>query len=245
MAFSGGVDSVFLLRIAREVLGDRVLAVTAKSETYTSEQEAEARALARQIGARHKVIVTRELKNARFRSNPKDRCYYCKSELFRRLGWLAKRHKLAAVIDGSNLDDLSDIRPGAKAKKEHGVFSPLQDVGLTKAEIRALSKKMGLPSWSKPAMACLASRIPYGSPISARRLKRVARAEATLRKSFLIKGNLRVRDFESGARIEVDQNEIPRLAPLKKVKKLLASLGYKTVAIDPRGYRTGSLNNQP
>jgi uncharacterized protein len=243
VAFSGGVDSAFLLKVARDVLGEKVCAVTARSETYTFKEEIEARALAKQLGVRHRVIVTRELENARFRSNPENRCYYCKSELFGRLKKFAAKSGFRAVIDGSNKDDLSDFRPGTKAIMECGVVSPLQEAGLGKAEIRVLSKKMGLPTWSKPSMACLASRMPYGTAISVRRLKKVAAAEAALRKAFSIKGNLRVRDYGPEARVEVDKNEVRRLAPMKKIMRLLGPLGYGVVAIDPAGYRTGSLNS--
>ncbi len=243
IAFSGGVDSAFLLSVARGVLGRKALvAVTARSETYTAQEEREARAFARALGVAHRIIVTRELDDARFRKNPHNRCYYCKSELFRRLKAMAGRYKLAAVVDGSNADDLEDYRPGAVAKKEYGVISPLQDAGLTKKEIRSLSREMGLSTWSKPAMACLASRIPYDSRISARRLNKVARAEAEVRTEFSIRGNLRVRDYGRLARIEVDKKEVGRLAPQKKLKDVLKPLGYAKVVVDPRGYRSGSMN---
>ena len=244
MAFSGGVDSALLLKIAKEVLDDRVLAVTALSETYPAGELACAKGLAKRLKARHKVLRTQELKDPRFRNNPADRCYYCKKELFSRLKKLAAAHRLNCVVDGSNADDFLDYRPGAKAKKEFHVVSPLQEAGLTKKDIRSLSKKYALSTWCKPALACLASRIPYGSKISKERLTRIDKAEAILRKALRIKGNLRVRDFKDLACIEVDKNEIKRLALSAKPGELLKSLGYKNVVVDLKGYRTGSLNEE-
>lgn len=242
VAYSGGVDSTLLLKVAQDVLGPRVLAVVALSETYPASEVHAARGYARHLGARLQVIRTREMDDARFRRNPPDRCYYCKSELFDRLKIIAARRHLKHVVDGSNADDLKDYRPGAKAKKERGIVSPLQEVGLTKKDIRSLSCQMALPTWAKPAMACLASRVPYGSVISARRLARIEKAEAALRKHFGIQGNLRVRDLFPVARVEVDEKEIRRLAPAPKVMVCLKKYGYDRVIIDPRGYRMGSLN---
>jgi len=241
VAYSGGVDSTFLLRAATEALGDRVLAVTALSETYTKREVEQAARQAKEMGVRWRLIKTSELEDARFRSNPPDRCFYCKSELFGRLAKMAKRSRLAAVVDGSNVDDLKDYRPGARAKVEHGVISPLQEAGLTKKEIRSLSKEWGLPTWSAPAMACLASRIPYNSKITATRLRRIEKAEERIRTRFDLRGNLRVRDASKTARVEVDKKEIKRLKP-RVLRELLGPLGYINVVVDPRGYRTGSLN---
>jgi len=241
VAYSGGVDSTFLLKAAQETLGDRVLAVTALSETYTHDEADRAGRHASAMGVRWRLIRTRELRDRRFRRNPPDRCYYCKSELFGRLTQMARKGRLAAVIDGSNADDLKDYRPGAKAKAAFGVVSPLQEAGLTKREIRSFSKEWGLPTWSAPAMACLASRIPYYSGITAGRLRRIERAEKRLREKFGITGNLRVRDAGKTARVEVDKREIRRLKP-RAVKALMRPLGYTDVTVDPRGYRTGSLN---
>ncbi len=242
IAYSGGVDSTFLLKTAKETLGDKILAVTAVSETYPVRELIEARNSASRLKVPLKVIRTRELRDPRFRNNPVNRCYYCKKELFRRLRDIADRHKLNFVIDGSNLDDMSDYRPGGRAKKEFGVVSPLQEAGLTKEEIRRLSKKAGLMTWRKPALACLASRIPYNSQISKERLKRIDRAEELLRKRFRIKGNLRVRDSRDLACIEVDKEEIRILAASNRLQSLLKPLGYKNAALDLDGYRTGSLN---
>ncbi len=240
VAFSGGVDSTLLLKVATGVLGEKVLAVTASSATLPPEELKQARRIARLIGARHRVIRTRELSDPFFRRNPADRCYYCKGELFRRLKSLAAAQGLQGVVDGSNADDLSDYRPGSRAKKEAGVVSPLQEAGLTKKEIRAISREMGLPTWDKPALACLASRVPYGSPITDKRLRRIAAAERLVRERFGIKGNLRVRDLGDEARIEVDKKEIRLISASAGLKKL----GYKRVTVDRRGYRTGSLNEK-
>lgn len=242
IAYSGGVDSSFLLKVASDVLGKRVLAVTALSETYPEAEAACAKRLANELGVRHKFIRTRELKDPRFRKNPENRCYFCKSELFNRLRRMAKKEGLNSVWDGSNVDDLADYRPGAVAKKEHGVLSPLQDVGLTKSDIRSLSKRLGLKSWCKPALACLASRIPYHSAIDKKRLLRVDRAETALRKKFDIQGNLRVRDYGVLARVEVDKRELKKLSDMVRLEKLFRFLGYDEIVIDKRGYHTGSMN---
>jgi len=241
VAYSGGVDSTFLLKAAKEALGDRVLAVTALSETYTHDEIGRAGRLASAMGVRWRLIRTRELRDQRFWRNPPDRCYYCKSELFGRLTKIARKNRLAAVIDGSNADDLKDYRPGARAKAAFGVVSPLQEAGLTKKEIRLCSKEWGLATWSAPAMACLASRIPYNSRITASRLCRIEKAEARLKKEFGLTGNLRVRDFDATCRIEVDKNAIKRLRP-RVLKELLGPLGYARIIVDPCGYRAGSLN---
>ncbi len=242
VAYSGGADSTFLLKVAKDVLGDQVLAVTAVSETYPASELVCARESARFIGAKHKVIRTRELKNPRFYVNPLDRCYFCKKELFVKLQALAGRRGLSFVADGSNADDLKDYRPGSRAKKECGVVSPLQEAGLTKKDVRAISKKYGLATWGKPAAACLASRIPYHSRITARRLARIDRAEKIIRKRFGILGNLRVRDYESWACVEVDKKEVRRLADIKGLENILRPLGYKKAVVDREGYRTGSMN---
>jgi uncharacterized protein len=243
VAFSGGVDSTFLLEAARRALGDGVLAVTAVSETYTHEEVVRAGRLASAMGVRWRLIRTHELRDQRFRRNPPERCYYCKSELFGRLSRMARRGRYAAVADGSNTDDLKDHRPGARAKTLYGVVSPLQEAGLTKREIRSVSRRWGLPTWSAPALACLASRIPYGSRITAGRLRRIERAEARIRERFGISGDLRVRDLDKTARVEVGKKDIRRLKS-HLLAAALRPLGYERVTIDPRGYRTGSLNEE-
>jgi uncharacterized protein len=242
LAYSGGVDSSFLAAVAGEVLGCRFLAVTAASETYSDEELREARALARRLGFRHRVIRTRELSCPAFSSNPPKRCYHCKRELFLKLGKLAAREKLGFLLDGQNADDRSDFRPGARAARELGARSPLQEVGLKKSEIRELSRAMKLPTWNRPAAACLASRIPYGQRITAGRLRRIAAAEKFLRSLGL--GQLRLRDHGTIARIEGPAADIRKLcgAARGKVVRQLKRLGWTYVTLDLEGYRMGSLN---
>ncbi len=234
VAFSGGVDSTLLLRAAKEALGDGVLAVIATSATYPAREVREARAAARRLRARTRVIETAELDDPEFRANPPLRCYHCKRELFGRLVDIARAEGIAQVVDGSNRDDLSDYRPGGRAKAEAGVRSPLQEAGLTKDEIRRLSRRFGLPTWNKPAMACLASRIPYGTPIEPEVLERVGRAEDALRRLGF--GRLRVRHHGEVARIEVDAEAIPRLARpgvREKVVGALKKAGVFSLSVEP------------
>ena len=245
VAFSGGVDSAFLLREAREVLGDRVLAVTASSSTYPGEELASARKLARELGVKHQVIKTGELSLPGFSLNPPDRCYHCKRELFYRLKGIAQREGITWIADGSNRDDLKDRRPGAKAARELGVRSPLREAGLRKEEIRQASRKHGLPTWDKLAMACLASRIPFGDRITPEVLRMIARAEKSIRKQGF--REVRVRHHGKVARIEVAPEEINNILDPKIRKKISADLkkiGYTYVSIDLEGYRTGSLNEE-
>lgn len=244
LAFSGGVDSTFLLKVALETLGpDKVLAVIAVSETYPASEKQEAQKLGKKLGATIQMIETEELKDERFRSNPQDRCYYCKTELFSRLKKLAEEKGLAQVIDGSNVDDLKDFRPGARAKAELEVKSPLQEANLTKQEIRDLSRALGLPTWDKPSYACLASRIPYGTRIEPKTLEQLDEAEEFLR-SLGFK-QLRVRHHGNLARIELEEKDIPRVLSdglMDKINRKFETLGYLYVTIDLKGYRTGSLN---
>lgn len=242
VAYSGGVDSTLLLKIASDVLKDKVLAVTAISETYPAREIEGAKVLAKKIKVRHLFIRTQELKNPLFKRNPRDRCYHCKRELFGNLKRIARKEGLRFVIDGSNVDDLKDYRPGAQAKKEYAVVSPLQEAGLTKKDVRRLSLNLGLKSWDKPALACLASRVPYGSQITKKRLKKIDRAEELLREKFRLKGNLRVRDYSATALIEVDRSEKIKLKNMALVKDCLKSLKYDKVVVDPKGYRTGAMN---
>ncbi|OIO35393.1 MAG: TIGR00268 family protein [Candidatus Omnitrophica bacterium CG1_02_44_16] len=242
VAYSGGADSSLLVKVAKDVLGNKVVAVTAVSETYPLSEAKSAKSLAQKHGVRHEFIKTRELKDPLFRNNPKNRCYICKKELFSKLTTLSRAFGLDAIVDGSNVDDLADHRPGSLAKKEFNVISPLQEAGFTKEDVRRLSKQLGLSTWSKPAQACLASRIPYNSKITRERLVNINKAEEILRKAFKIKGNLRVRDFQGTASIEVDKKDIKRVAASDRATVLLEALGYKKVVIDPRGYRRGSLN---
>jgi len=243
VAFSGGVDSALLLKTARDVLGRNVLAVIATSETYPTREVRAARALARRLGVRTRVIHTEELRNPDFAANPPDRCYYCKRELFSALREIAKREGLAFVLDGANADDRSDFRPGSRAGRELGVRSPLQEAGLNKTEIRTLSRALGLPTWNKPSLACLASRFPYHTRIEPEGLRRVGRAEDFLRRLGL--RQLRVRDHGPVARIEVETADFAKLlAPRARARltRYFKKLGYTYVTMDLDGYRTGSLN---
>jgi uncharacterized protein len=241
VAYSGGVDSTFLLRVALEVLGESVLAITAKSPIHPASESAAAGELARRLGARHLFIEADELDDPDFARNPPERCYLCKRSLFARLKELAEEHGLREVIEGSNYDDLGEYRPGLKALQELGVRSPLVEAGLTKAEIRALSRQMGLPTWDKPAQACLATRFPYGELLTREKLRRVEEAEEFLRSLGL--GQLRVRDHHPLARIEVAQKEMFRLLrEAARIVEELKKLGYTYITLDLEGYRTGSMD---
>lgn len=243
VAYSGGVDSTLLLKVAHEVLGERVLAVTARSETYPEQEVEGAIRLARQLGIRLREIHTDELEREEFASNPPDRCYFCKRELFGRLVGMAQEEGLPAVVDGANVDDIGDFRPGSRAAAELGVRSPLREVGLTKQEIRELSRELGLPTWDKPSFACLASRFPYGDRITREELVKVRAAEQALRELGL--RQFRVRNHGELARLEVEPEEIARLAAPEVRTRLveeLQRLGYLYVTLDLQGYRTGSMN---
>jgi uncharacterized protein len=244
LAFSGGVDSTLLLKACVDALGrENVTAVTGVSETYTPEEMRTARRTARALGVRHIVIRTKELACRAFAANPADRCYHCKRELFGRIKELAERRGVKIFYDASNRDDLADYRPGHRAVKEFGVRSPLIEAGFTKKDVRALSKRLGLPSWDKPANPCLASRVPYGTPITLDTLARIRAGEKYLRRlGFPV---VRLRHHGELARIEVPAADIPRLtrpATARKIVRRLRSLGYLWTAIDLEGYRTGSLN---
>jgi uncharacterized protein len=243
VAYSGGVDSTFLLRIAHEVLGDRAVAVTALSESFANSERVDAERFAREMGARHMLVETRELDREGYRENSPERCFFCKSELFEKLLPLAEREGLAWVAYGEIADDATDHRPGARAAKEHRIRAPLAEAGLTKIEIRRLSKELGLATWDKPSIACLSSRIPYGQEVTAEKLSTIEKAEEILRRAGL--RQLRVRHHDSIARIETDEAGIRRLLE-PGVKDLVAMelrrLGYGYVTLDLQGYRTGSLN---
>lgn len=243
VAFSGGVDSTFLLKVSHQVLGERVLAVTADSETIPPGELEETVTLAASIGARHQIIRSEEMANPAFQENPRNRCYYCKEELFTKLTALAMAERIPFVIDGTNLDDLGDHRPGRQAAKEFQVRSPLVEAKLTKAEIRYLSHRLGLPTWEKPAMACLSSRFPYGTPITVEGLRQVGAAEEAIHELGF--RQVRVRHHNEIARIEVGQEELARLLDprvRRQVVEAVKAAGYLYVAVDPEGYRTGSLN---
>lgn len=244
VAFSGGVDSSFLLKVASQIFPkDKLLAVTACSETYSESERKEAIKIAKHLGVRHRLIYTNEFSNDNFKNNPPDRCYYCKKELFSKLNVIADTEKLAYVIDGTNLDDLKDYRPGRKAAEELRVRHPLQEAGLTKEEIRRLSKRLNLLTYNKPALSCLASRFPYGETISKKGLKMVDEAESELKK-FGFK-DVRVRSHKTIARIELGNNELDLLLKngfRKKIVKRLKDLGFVYITLDLEGYRTGSMN---
>lgn len=241
VAYSGGVDSTLLLRVARDVLGDRVVAATASSQTYPAAEIRLADELARQMGVRQLHLETDELADQRFVSNPPERCYYCKAELFAKLSDLARANGLACVVDGANADDSNDFRPGARAAREFGVRSPLREAGLTKDDIRALARSYGLPNWDKPSLACLASRFPYGARITEDKLQQVDAAESFLRELGI--RQLRVRHHGEIARIEVADEDMPRvLERRREIAAKLKSLGFAYAALDLLGYRTGSLN---
>lgn len=241
IAFSGGVDSTFLLKVAVDELGSRALAVTATSPTYPRSELETARRLAERIGVRMLEIESDELNVAGYRENPPDRCYYCKSELFSRLQQLAAEYGIAVVCDGTNADDLHDHRPGMRAACELGVASPLAELGFTKDDIRCASRDLGLPTWDKPSFACLASRIPYGETITAERLEAVDRAEAHLRQYGF--GQLRVRSHGTVARIEIEPPMFPQaIAHAQAIAQALKAYGFDYVALDLEGYRTGSMN---
>lgn len=244
VAFSSGVDSTFLLRVAHEELGDRCVAVTARSRSFPKRELDEAVSFSRAEGVRHAMVDSEELDVPHFAENPPDRCYHCKKALFGKLLAFARENGLAAVLEGSNLDDDGDWRPGRRAIRELGVRSPLHDAGLAKAEIRALSREMGLPTADKPSFACLASRFPYGERITAEGLARVERAEDWLRRNVPALSQLRVRSHAGGvARIEVPPADIPALAArAPEISATLRDLGFAYVSLDLAGYRTGSLN---
>lgn len=243
VAFSGGVDSTFLLKVAVEQLGDNALAVTGDSETIPRSELDLARQNAQAFGAKHLVVNTNEMGDPDFVSNPVDRCFHCKKTLFSTLTDIATERGISCVIEGSNFSDLSDYRPGFRAVNQFEVRSPLKEVGLTKDEIRTLSQDLGLTTWDKPAAPCLSSRIPYGSVITSEKLQRIEQAEKYIRSlGFNV---LRVRDHGDVARIEVPTDAIPRLLETdlsESVSDKLKELGYKYVAIDLQGFRSGSLN---
>ena len=239
VAFSGGVDSTLVLKIAHDVLGPRAIGVTALSESLPAGELEEAQELAIRIGARHVVLRTYETKDPNYLANAANRCYFCKTEMYARIGEFADREGIKTVLDGLNLDDLNDRRPGRAAALEHGVISPLVDARLNKEEVRELSRALGLPTWDKPALACLSSRIPHGTPITLQSLSQVDRAEGYLRRLGV--GQVRVRHHGDLARIEVEPQDFSLLyAHEREIEAHLGLLGFARVEIDPQGYRTGS-----
>lgn len=243
IAFSGGVDSAYLAYAAARELGDRALAVTGDSASYPTFQRELADQLVSEFGIRHEIIFTEEFKDPNYTSNPSNRCYYCKSELYTKLSAFARERGFAVICDGTNADDAGDYRPGRQAAGEMGVRSPLLEAGLTKAEIRELSRRAGLPTWNEPASACLSSRVPYGQVVTIEKLSMVDRAESALRRSGF--RQVRVRHHGDVARIEVSEEEMPRaLNPemAARMSSALKALGFKFVTLDLEGYRMGSLN---
>ena len=243
IAYSGGVDSTLVAKIAYDVLGDRALAITAQSPSLLPEELEDARIQAATIGIPHQVVATHEMDNPNYTSNPVNRCYFCKSELHDTLKPLAIQRGYPYVVDGVNADELRDYRPGIQAAKERGVRSPLAEVGVTKAEVRQLSQQLGLPWWDKPAQPCLSSRFPYGEEITIAKLQRVGRAEIYLRKLGF--SNLRVRSESDTARIELPPEQIKEFVlttDLPQVVSAFQSFGFVYVTLDLEGYRSGKLN---
>jgi uncharacterized protein len=241
IAFSGGVDSTFLARVARDVYGDNLLLITATSSTYPFYELDEAKSLATLLEIRHMIIISEEIDIPGYSDNPPDRCYYCKSELFHKIKHIAEAEQFEAVFDGSNADDIKDFRPGMKAKHEKGVISPLADCGFTKEDIRVYSKQLDLPTADKQSYACLASRFPYGEKITKPKLDRLAIAEYNIKNLGFTQ--FRVRSHENLARMEFNPAEMPKAWNLReKLDDICRKAGFSYVTIDLKGYRTGSMN---
>jgi uncharacterized protein len=243
IAYSGGVDSTFLLKVAKDVLKDKVLGIIATSPTYPSREYEDALKIASDIGVKIKIIKTKEMDNPKFIGNPVDRCYFCKTELFENIKNIAEKENFRNFADGSNADDLDDYRPGMKALKEKNIRSPLMEAGLTKNEIRQLSKMLNLPTWDKPALACLSSRFPYGEKIDLKKLKMVDEVENFLHDIGF--KNIRARHFDKTVKIEVSSEEIDKFfdrSLRERIVKKVKEIGYTYVTIDLEGYRQGSMN---
>lgn len=243
VAFSGGVDSSLLLKVCFDLLGQDVLAVTASSESFPERELQAAQEMARRIGCRHLIIQTRELELPGFSENPPERCYLCKKELFGKIRQIADREGIQAIFDGSNAEDKGDYRPGRNAAREAGVRSPLEEAGLGKQELRSLARMLGLPNWDRPSFACLASRFPYHTNITASALRQVEEAEAFLWQLGM--RVFRVRHHGNVARIELGEEEMRRLweqSLAREIVQAFKSLGYTFVALDLEGYRPGSMN---
>ena len=245
IGYSGGVDSALLVVAAHRVLGNDAIAVTADSESYAEGELEQAADIVRQFGVRHEVVKTRELDNPDYASNPVNRCYFCKTELFVHMEELATELQIDNMLYGHNVDDVGDFRPGATAAREHGVRAPLQEAGFTKADVRELAKRWDIPVWNRPAMACLSSRFPYGTPVTSEGLRRVDRAEKIVR-ALGFGSDIRVRHHDDVARIELPAADLERLlsdADLRnQLATALADLEYQRVTADLRGFRSGSLN---
>ena len=246
IAYSGGVDSAFLLSVAHEVLRDRAQAMIGISPSLLPEELVEARELAKRIGADLREVETHEMDDANYNSNPNNRCYFCKSELYSVFTKIAREENFDFVCDGTNLDDMSEWRPGAQAGSENGVLSPLREAGLSKAEIRELSKNYNLPTWDKPAMPCLSSRIPYGTPVTREALQMIGRGEVFLRERGL--KELRVRHYIENekpvARLEIAPAELPQIFGFyEEATEYFRALGYSKILLDLEGYRRGKMND--
>jgi uncharacterized protein len=243
VAYSGGVDSTLLLKVAHDCLGERALALTAVSPSQPAHEREQALDIVRQIGARHVLFESNELDDPRYTANTPDRCYFCKGHICEQLLAYARREGYRHVIEGTNVDDLGDHRPGHRAARELGVRSPLQEVGLNKAEVRQLARELGLPNWDKPSAACLASRVPYGTPIDEKTLAQIEEAESALRQLGF--RQLRVRHHDPVARIELEPKDLGQaLAQREAIVAALKAAGYTYVALDLAGFRSGSLNEE-
>ena len=241
IAFSGGVDSTFLARVAKDVYGDDLLLITATSSTYPFYELEEAKSLAVLLGIKHRIIISEEIDIPGYADNPPDRCYYCKSELFGKIKYIATKEGFGAVLDGSNADDLRDFRPGMKAKQEKGVISPLAEAGFTKMDIRHFSSELKLPTATKQSYACLASRFPYGEKITKVKLDRLATAEFEVRKLGFTQ--FRIRSHDNLARFEFIKDEMDKAWGLRyELTEICKKSGFTYVSIDLTGYRTGSMN---
>jgi uncharacterized protein len=243
VAFSGGVDSAYLAYVANEELGDRALAATGDSASYPTFQRELAEQLTTSFRIRHRVILTEEFDDPNYTSNPANRCYYCKSELYAKIYNLACDDGFDIICDGTNADDVGDYRPGREAAREMGVRSPLLECGMTKSEIRELSRRAGLPTWNEPASACLSSRVPYGQVVTIEKLSMVDKAEMALKQLGF--RQVRVRHHGDVARIEIAEDEMLRALDPEMTRRMstaLKALGFKYVTLDLEGYRTGSLN---
>ncbi|MCX6144927.1 MAG: ATP-dependent sacrificial sulfur transferase LarE [Ignavibacteriales bacterium] len=244
IGFSGGIDSTLLIRVATEVLGDKALAVIGRSETYPTREFEEAVQLADSFGSRYRIVNTEETDNLKFRENPPDRCYFCKTELFGKLNSIAKEEGIHWTADGTIIDDLGDFRPGMKAKSEQSVRSPLLEAGFNKADVRALAFELNIPTWDKPSFACLSSRFPYGQGITKENLTKVDAAETFMRDLGFRFFRVRHHDDRT-ARLEISPQEIHRLfeVPLReKIVGKMKELGFVYVTLDLQGFRSGSMN---
>jgi uncharacterized protein len=243
VAFSGGTDSAYLACVAGEELGERAIAVTGDSASYPAFQRELADRITTKFGIHHEIILTEEFQDVNYTSNPPNRCYYCKAELYNKMTTLARERALNVICDGTNADDVADFRPGRQAAHELGVRSPLLECRMSKADIRELSRRAGLPTWNEPASACLSSRVPYGQVVTIEKLSMVDKAEMTLKQLGF--RQVRVRHHGDVARIEVGEAELPRAIDPETARRMSAALkayGFKYVTLDLEGYRTGSLN---